>query len=100
MKIMTSVNSKGELGVMCMTVRLRGSGGELGEKAVKGLSPLIKELREAETEEKIIKSACVILGYTSCCLLCGFLDEESADNLMEMVEHMSEKVLRRAQEKQ
>lgn len=66
------------------------TGGALGRTAVDYLNELIGEIKGKNTQLDIIAHYYMIYGFLSCCLRCGFITEESADELMVMVNKMTD----------
>lgn len=62
----------------------------LGANAVECLNELIGEIKDKNTQPDIIAHYYMIYGFLSCCLQCGFITEESADELMNMVKRMTD----------
>lgn len=78
-------------------IPLKGAGGALGRHAVMNLANLINALKEKKTAQDITTHYCIICGFVGCCESCGFLTEESADDVMHLVEHLVNKELERAE---
>lgn len=97
MRTKTIVNSKGEPQFAKIEIPIEGTGGELGKRTVMNLVSLIKGLRTKETEQDIITHYHIIVGFAACCELCGFMTEQSTNDLMHMVEHLVEKELVRVE---
>lgn len=88
MKSKTIVNGKGEPQATRIEIQIEGVGGELGKQAVINLTALINGLKDMKTERDVITHYYVICGFAICCNQCGFITEKSADDLMDMVEHL------------
>lgn len=63
---------------------------ELGVNAVECLNGLISEIKDKNTQLDIIAHYYIIYGFLSCCLQCGFVTKERADELMDMVKRMTD----------
>jgi hypothetical protein len=63
-------------------------GGNKGVIAVKNLIALINGFKSKKTEEEIEQHIYVVFGYCLCCRQLGFLSEQGADDLMEIVEYL------------
>ncbi len=96
MKVKTVINKHGEQQGSCIEIPLQGKGGALGMYAVENLTLLINGLKGVEKPEDIINHWHLICGFTMCCKCCGFLTEQSADDLMHTVEALAEIELERA----
>lgn len=62
----------------------------LGVNAVEGLNELIGEIKDKNTQLDIIAHYYMIRGFLSCCLQCGFITEERADEIMDMVKEIAD----------
>ena len=96
MRSKTITNSKGEPQATRIEIPIEGAGGELGQRAVINLTSLIAGLKNMKTEQDIIAHYYMICGFAACCQQCGFMTEKSTDDLMHMVEHLTDNELARA----
>lgn len=96
MRSKTIVNSKGEQIVKKIEIKIKGTGGETGKKANVNLISLINGLKEMKTQEEITTHYLIIAGFATCCEVCGFMSEESTNEVMHLVEYLVEKELARA----
>lgn len=62
----------------------------LGVNAVECLNELIGEIKCKNTQLDIIAHYYMICGFLSCCLQCGFITEERADEVTDMVKKMAD----------
>lgn len=95
MRVKTIVNGKGEPQAAEIAIPIEGTGGELGRKAVIGLTSLINGLKTMETEQDVITHYHIICGFAACCEVCGFMTEKSTNDVMHMAEHLAENELAR-----
>lgn len=66
-------------------IDLNGGGGELGIRNMKLLVDMINNIKEQKTPEDVHSAAQRIIGYALCCVNSGFLSEESALELADML---------------
>lgn len=64
-------------------IEAHGSGGELGYKNIQHLAGLIEGFKEQKTPRDVSDHFMLVVGYCLCCKNSGFLDEKSADEVME-----------------
>lgn len=95
MRSKTIVNGKGEPQATRIEIPIEGAGGELGQQAVINLTTLINTLKDMKTEQEVVARYYTICGFAICCNQCGFITEKSADDLMNMVEHLVDNELAR-----
>lgn len=86
MKIKAVADAKGEIAKTQIEIPIKGSGGSLGINAILNLTKLIEALKGLKTVDEVVHHWYVICGYAICCQQCGFITEESMDDLMHMVE--------------
>lgn len=71
-------------------ISAEAGGSTPGMRAVECISELMDEIKDKNTQLDIIEHYYMIYGFVSCCLQCGFITEENADELMNMVKKMSD----------
>lgn len=98
MRVKTIVNSKGEPYITRTEIPIEVAGGELGKKAVVNLCALIKELQTMKTEQDVLTHYLIISGFAACCEVCGFMTEESTNDLIHMAERLVENRLEKIKE--
>lgn len=96
MRVKTVINSRGEQQGSRIEIPLQGKGGALGIHAVENLTKLIDGLKSMEKPEDVIAHWYLISGFAMCCQCCGFLTEQSTDDLMHAVEALADIELVRA----
>ncbi len=64
-------------------IEAHGKGGELGMKNMQHLVGLIEGLKEQKTPQDVNDHFMLVIGYCLCCKNSGFLDKDSADELMQ-----------------
>lgn len=94
-RVKTIVNQKGETMASRIEIPIEGSYSELTEKAVISLTSLMNGLKEMKTEKGIVTHYHIICGFLACCELCGFLTEQSTNDLMQTVKYLVENELAR-----
>ena len=70
-------------------------GSALGIHAVECLNELMDEIKDKNTQLDIMAHYYMIYGFVTCCLQCGFITEENADELMNTAKKMSDDELER-----
>ena len=78
-------------------IEAHGSGGELGLKNIQILTGLIEQLKEQKTPKDVNDHFMIIMGYLSCCMHSGFLDEKSSDELMQLTSFLAGQEQERAE---
>lgn len=63
--------------------------------AVECLRKLVGEIKDRKTPLDIMAQYYTIYGFVSCCLQCGFVTEEKAEELMKIVETMIEDAIQK-----
>lgn len=66
-------------------IEAHGRGGAVSIKCVQILVARIEEFKAAKTPQEVYDSFMTVCGYCSCCVDAGFMDKESADELMQLV---------------
>lgn len=97
MNIKVKMGRDGEIQETQTAIPIKGVGGALGRHAVASLANLINALKEKKTAGDITAHYYIICGFATCCESCGFMTEESTDDVMHLVEHLINKELERAE---
>lgn len=100
MKIKSVINGNAEPQETRIEIPIKGGSGELGIHAIENLVKTINGLKRGKTKQDVIGHFYVIVGYAMCCRDCGFLEEESMKDLINMADHLSDNELARVRQEE
>lgn len=70
-------------------IEAHGKGGAIGMGCVQNLIGQIESFKAAKTPQEVYERFMAVCGYCSCCVDAGFLDENGADELMQLASFLA-----------
>lgn len=70
-------------------IEAHGKGGAIGMGCVQNLVGQIESFKAAKTPQEVYERFMTVCGYCSCCVDAGFLDENGADELMQLASFLA-----------